>query len=232
MISRWFSSMLQKVLDRVRPGAAVGETWPLPELLPQLAGRLVSLARAQLVLIGTRSSRLAFVEPGVSIAGRRHLRTGRGLVLERGVHLRAYGDGGLTIGSGVTIGRYSVVEVSSGLASRRGSIRLGDGVGISDYCFLGGAGGLAIGDRTVIGQHVSFHPENHGTEGSGDIKSRELSHQGIVVGSGCWIGAGVRVLDGAAIGDNSIIGAGSVVTKPIPANSIAYGVPARVVSTT
>ncbi|MFV0379900.1 MAG: sugar O-acetyltransferase [Anaerorhabdus sp.] len=45
------------------------------------------------------------------------------------------------------------------------------------------------------------------------------------IGNDVWIGAGVIVLPGVKIGDNCVIGAGSVVTKDIPANSLAYGAP-------
>ena len=50
----------------------------------------------------------------------------------------------------------------------------------------------------------------------------------IHIGDGCWIGAGVMVMPGITIGENSVIGAGSVVTKDIPANVVAYGNPCRV----
>lgn len=213
-----------------RPGVDLAD-WGASDLLAQALSRLIAVGRAQLLLVGVRRrGRICFVEPGVTIAGRRHLALGRGVLLERGVHLRAYGGDGLTIGDGVTIGRYSIVEVSSGLASRRGSITIEDGVGVSDFCFLGGAGGLYIGANTIIGQGVSFHPENHGTGGDGDVKSQPLSHKGITIGRGCWLGAGVRVLDGVTIGENTTVGAGSVVTSDLPAGATAYGVPARVQS--
>ena len=48
------------------------------------------------------------------------------------------------------------------------------------------------------------------------------------IGKNVWIGAGVIILPGVTIGDNSVIGAGSVVTKDIPANVVAVGVPCRV----
>lgn len=48
------------------------------------------------------------------------------------------------------------------------------------------------------------------------------------VGRNCWIGAGAVIMPGVTIGDNSVIGAGSVVTKDIPANVVAYGNPCRV----
>lgn len=51
----------------------------------------------------------------------------------------------------------------------------------------------------------------------------------ITIGSNIYFGANVIVLKGVTIGDNCIIGAGSLVTKDIPANSVAAGVPCRVV---
>jgi acetyltransferase-like isoleucine patch superfamily enzyme len=52
---------------------------------------------------------------------------------------------------------------------------------------------------------------------------------GIVVGDDVWLGFGVVVLDGVRIGKGAVVGAGSVVTRDIPDNAIAVGVPARVV---
>ena len=51
----------------------------------------------------------------------------------------------------------------------------------------------------------------------------------IAVGSNVWIGGNVTVLAGVSIGDNCVIGAGSVVTKDIPDNSLAFGNPCKVV---
>ncbi|WP_053984554.1 DapH/DapD/GlmU-related protein [Niameybacter massiliensis] len=50
----------------------------------------------------------------------------------------------------------------------------------------------------------------------------------ITVGNNVWIGAGATILAGVTIGDNSVIGAGSIVSKSIPSNVIAVGVPCRV----
>lgn len=49
------------------------------------------------------------------------------------------------------------------------------------------------------------------------------------IGNDCWFGASVTVCPGVTIGDNCVIGAGSVVTRSIPANSFAAGVPCRVI---
>lgn len=56
-----------------------------------------------------------------------------------------------------------------------------------------------------------------------------LSRKGIVVGRDVWIGAGCRILDGVAIGDGAVIAAGSVVTRDVPKETIAAGVPAEVI---
>ena len=51
----------------------------------------------------------------------------------------------------------------------------------------------------------------------------------VTIGNKVWVGAGVHINQGVTIGDNTIIGSGSVVTKDIPANVIAAGVPCRVI---
>ena len=51
------------------------------------------------------------------------------------------------------------------------------------------------------------------------------------IGKNCWFGANVTVCPGVTIGDGCVIGAGAVVTRDIPANSFAAGVPARVIRT-
>ncbi|WP_414648706.1 DapH/DapD/GlmU-related protein [Clostridium sp.] len=49
------------------------------------------------------------------------------------------------------------------------------------------------------------------------------------MGNNVWIGAGVSINQGVTIGDNTIIGSGSVITKNIPANVVAAGVPCKVI---
>ncbi|WP_321018774.1 DapH/DapD/GlmU-related protein, partial [Eisenbergiella porci] len=50
-----------------------------------------------------------------------------------------------------------------------------------------------------------------------------------ILGNNVWIGGGAIILPGVTIGDNVVIGAGSVVTKDIPSNTIAYGSPCQVI---
>lgn len=53
----------------------------------------------------------------------------------------------------------------------------------------------------------------------------------ITIEEDCWIGGNVTILCGVTIGKGTVIGAGSVVTKDIPAESVAVGNPARVIKT-
>lgn len=55
------------------------------------------------------------------------------------------------------------------------------------------------------------------------------SHGKIKIGNNVWLGENVTILKGVTIGDNVIIGLGSVVTRDIPSNSVAVGIPAKVV---
>lgn len=55
------------------------------------------------------------------------------------------------------------------------------------------------------------------------------SHGKIKIGNNVWLGENVTILKGVTIGDNVIIGLGSIVTRDIPSNSVAVGIPAKVV---
>ena len=51
------------------------------------------------------------------------------------------------------------------------------------------------------------------------------------IGDNCHIGTGALIMPGVTIGENCVIGAGAIVTRDIPPNSVAVGVPARVIET-
>lgn len=96
--------------------------------------------------------------------------------------------------------------------------------------------GLTLVDDThiYVGSNVLFAP-NVVLSTAGHPINPELRKNGyqfnapITIGNNAWLGAGVLVMPGVTIGENSVIGAGSVVTKDIPANVVAMGVPCKVV---
>ena len=86
---------------------------------------------------------------------------------------------------------------------------------------------IYIGDMTMIAPNVTITTATHPILPS--LREKALQYNvDVHIGKNVWIGAGVIILPGVTIGDNSGIGAGSVVTKDIPANVVAVGVPCRV----
>lgn len=87
---------------------------------------------------------------------------------------------------------------------------------------------IYVGDHTMIGPNVTIASAGHPIL----PELREKGYQfnmPVHIGKNCWIGAGVVIVPGINIGDNTVIGAGSIVTKDIPANSVAVGNPCRVI---
>ncbi|GAB3840103.1 acyltransferase [Kribbella italica] len=108
-----------------------------------------------------------------------------------------------------------------------GEVSLGADSTVNPYAVVRGK--ITIGDGVRIGAHTSLLAFNHGS-GRTDQPIFRQPHTalGITVGDDVWIGSNAIVLDGVTIGPHSIIGAGAVVTKDVPAWSIAAGNPARV----
>ena len=96
---------------------------------------------------------------------------------------------------------------------------------------------VTIGDDCSFGPNVTIvtpiHPmlpDERRTMLDKDGNPKHLCYaKPVTIGNDCWLGANVVVCSGVTIGDNCVIGAGSVVTKDIPANSFAAGVPCKVI---
>lgn len=83
---------------------------------------------------------------------------------------------------------------------------------------------VIIGNDVYLAPNVCFFASGH------DLNDlTRLVGADIQVGDSVWIGANVTILPGVSIDDGSVIGAGSIVTTDIPANSLACGVPAKVI---
>ena len=107
------------------------------------------------------------------------------------------------------------------------NIEIGENFYANHNLIILDAAKVEIGNNVFIapncGIYTAYHPidvteRNKGLEYASPVK----------IGNNVWIGGNVTILPGVTIGDNCTIGAGSVVTKDIPANSIAYGNPCRV----
>ena len=106
-------------------------------------------------------------------------------------------------------------------------VHLGEGVYANFHLTCVDDTHIYVGDHTMIGPNCTLCTAAHPIS----PKLREGGYQynlPVRIGKNCWLGANVTVLPGVTIGDNTVIGAGSVVTKDLPANVVAVGVPAKV----
>lgn len=113
-------------------------------------------------------------------------------------------------------------------------IIIGSGCSIGEFCHITAINKITIGDGLLTGRFVYIGDNAHGglswEEADTPPAKRYLKSKGeIMIGRNVWICDKVTILGGITIGDNVIIGANSVVTHDIPANSIAVGMPAKVV---
>jgi acetyltransferase-like isoleucine patch superfamily enzyme len=107
-------------------------------------------------------------------------------------------------------------------------LRLGSNIKIGEMCFIGAAGGVVIESDVSIAHASTILTEEHDYLKPGPLRDTPLIFKPVVIRRGVWVGAGVKITAGVEIGEETAIGAGAVVTRDIPAQSIAVGVPARV----
>lgn len=110
----------------------------------------------------------------------------------------------------------------------------GKNVYMGDYCYanfnltLVDDAPIYIGNKVMFGPNVTVATANHPIDP--ELRERMLQYNKEVhIGNNVWIGTGVIIVPGVTIGDNSVIGAGSIVTRDVPADVVAYGNPCRVI---
>jgi acetyltransferase-like isoleucine patch superfamily enzyme len=136
----------------------------------------------------------------VELHGTRNISWGRDALVYPGVYLETQGSGVIEIGNGVVLSR-----------------------GVHIVAFER----VVLDDDCMVGEYSSIRDANHK---SSETSVRNSGHDSapIVIERNVWIGRGVTVLKGVHIGRNSIVGANAVVTRSLPENSRAGGVPARI----
>ena len=148
--------------------------------------------------------------------------------------VRADGEGRVSIGNGNFLGYWLAPRMGSGeilLQARAASaeIRIGHDNAFSNNVSVVANQKVELGDHCQIGDLVAIYDSDfHEIDPATRTRSAGES-QPVRIGSNVWLGSRAMVLKGVEIGDNSVIGAMSLVTKSIPANCLAAGVPARVI---
>ena len=107
-------------------------------------------------------------------------------------------------------------------------IRIGKNFFANHNCTILDSGGVTIGDNVMFAPNVALYTVSHPLVA--ELRGEQWEHGAhITIGDNVWIGGSAVVLGGVSIGANSVIAAGSVVTRDIPPDSLAAGVPARVI---
>ncbi|MBL3656785.1 acyltransferase [Fulvivirga sediminis] len=222
--------LVEKAIQKRNPNFQLAPTVDLRILLSFISYTFFSILRGLKLLLLFKNPKGAMLGKGVSFKFSSKISFGKFMKLGDRVELNGLSKRGLRIGNNVSIGSFSRVVVSTTLQDPGSHICICDNVGIGEYAYLGGAGGLNIESNCIIGQYFSCHPENHNYNDLDMlIKHQGVSRKGIYVEKDCWIGSKVTILDGVVIGRGSVIAAGAVVTKSFPPYSIIGGVPAKLI---
>ncbi len=160
--------------------------------------RLWSLARLQ-EAIGQSIDSSNVIMGAVELHGSCNIRFGRNALIYPGVYLETQGDGVITLGDDVVLSR-----------------------GVHIVAFER----VTLGDGCMVGEYASLRDANHKPD---PVSIRDSGHLSapIDIGSNVWIGRGAAVLKGVSIGAGSVVGANAVVTKPVAAQQVVAGVPAK-----
>ena len=221
-------SIVQKIIQLRNPNFKFDEALNSGALIQFIWIQMGYLFRGLKVFFLIRKPKGMMLGKGVTFFNSSKIKWGKFLRLGNQVYVSALSKNGIQFGNNVSIGAFSRVIVSTSLNDIGDKIVIGNNVGIGEFAYLGGAGGLEIGDECIVGQYLSCHPENHNYDNiTISIRHQGVSRKGIKIGKNCWIGSKVTILDGVEIGAGSIIAAGSVVTKSFDENSIIGGVPAK-----
>jgi acetyltransferase-like isoleucine patch superfamily enzyme len=154
------------------------------------------------------------------------IRIGDDVVIDDNCLLDAKGDrnSGITIGSGVFVGRNTI------LSCKNGDIAIGDRANIGFNCEIFSASLVTVGADALLAAYCYVVGGDHDyADTSTPVTAQGRRSQGVSVGEGVWMGAGATILDGVRIGGHAIIGAGAVVRVDVPEYAVAAGRAARIV---
>lgn len=166
------------------------------------------------------ADRITFSERGVLRVGI----SGFGLTSRHDTSVIRVRDGGSFVCDGVvSLQRGVRVVVDSGV------LTIGHGTNINGLTKILVADAITIGRDCTFSWDVQLLDNDFHTITSGG--RQRPSTAPISIGDRVWVGTGVTILKGVTIGDGAVIAAGAVVTSDVPSNSIAAGVPAKVVGT-
>jgi len=171
--------------------------------MPRLSGAARSLLDVRTYL---HAFRLAHFSSYSHVRQVRRLQLGEGVSMAPNVSFRNAER--ISIGAGSHLGEHSVIWAGNS------------------------TGRVVIGEKCLFAPNVTVTASNYGiVQGDVAIMDQPKDERDVVIGDGAWLGANVVVLAGVTIGEGAVVAAGAVVTKDLPAQCIAGGVPAKVIGT-
>ena len=151
-------------------------------------------------------------------------------------HLHLIGGKYISIGDKTYIGSRTALTAwdKFGTDTFHPVIIIGSNVDIGDDSHITAINRIEIGNNVLTGKKITITDNSHGKNNLELLSlaplNRPLYSDGpVIVEDGVWIGDKVTILPNVRIGKNAIIGANAVVTKDIPENCIAGGIPAKVI---
>jgi acetyltransferase-like isoleucine patch superfamily enzyme len=132
-------------------------------------------------------------------------------------------------GARVKLGRWCWIGHGSKIRAHEGEVEIGAKTVMGQECTISAFQHVSIGRECIVADRVMLIDFDHGVvEVERPIRLQGIYKRDVHVGHNCWIGYGACILRGVTVGDNAVIGTSSVVTKDLPANAVAAGLPARV----
>ena len=223
------SSALEKYARLVvgRPGWWALLTHELVTLASQAVPGALGLVLRKLLyprLLGACGRNVVFGQ-NVVLRHPGKIRIGDNVVIDDNCLLDAKGDtnGGITIGSGVFVGRNTI------LSCKNGDIDLGDRANIGFNCEIFSASRVTVGADAMLAAYCYVIGGDHEYgDPLAPVTAQGRRSKGVSLGDGVWLGAGAKILDGVRVGGHAIIGAGAVVKVDVPEFAVAAGRPARI----
>lgn len=200
---------------------------PITYLISMVWGRTMMILRGK--IIGIKNEGLLFVGKNVRIKCKTKISLGKCVTLADHCYIDALSKNGIQLGNNVSVGKFTRIEATGNMQYLGMGMQVGNNVGLGTDCFYGCAGGIQIGDDTIIGNLVTFHAENHkATDMSTPIRLQGVVRKGIIIKNNCWIGAKATILDGVILEEGCIVAAGAVLKEGrYEALGIYGGVPAK-----
>jgi acetyltransferase-like isoleucine patch superfamily enzyme len=153
---------------------------------------------------------------------------GRGIWFDGPVEIRIRPGGSITVGDGCNFGKLVHLK-----AAQNAHIVIKDHVKINRFCIVEAHSRVTIEHDVLTAPYVHILDADHNF--SSDLPVQEADKifgtlaRPVLIGAHAWLGSGVKVLAGVTVGEHAVVGANAVVTRDVPANAIAAGVPCRVI---